>query len=333
MRLALGIALTVLAGCAAPPARESSPGAAAAGLERLTAGNPMCLGVEFLPPFDGDLALAVPSRTARAEIVREPPRPQPAPPKYRPYGGREPSLGHTWTMSADDLAAVRNPMVRETLQFIDDVMGEDRRRLLRNLGTPILRMQTIDLQSPGIDLGADELRAEEQARWMAENGTALLRRPLQKLLRRTALVRGLEFELDAFKEDNVPLSEEYGNAHRSTDLGRVSMRLHAGDLQDPVELAYMHSGVRVSSSQDRVKMRFSRQVADDVFLEVRTRHDFDDGDWGVRADLRWTLSPQTNLHFVAGDDLDFLATSSVYSLFESPMDGSPGLLVYAVHIF
>ena len=39
------------------------------------------------------------------------------------------------------------------------------------------------------------------------------------------------------------------------------------------------------------------------------------------------------VRLAAGDDMDFLSTSSIYSLFEAPMDGAPGLLLYAVHIF
>jgi hypothetical protein len=308
-------------------------GAEARGLELLVRGNPMCLGVEFLPPLAEDTAVAVPSRSVRAEAVAELPKPAPLPSEYTPFGGRESSNRHTWTMSADDLATIRNPMVRETLRFLDDIMGEDRRRILHDIGTPILAMQTLDLQSPGIDLRAEELRTEEETEWMAQHGVDLLRRPVQNLLRRTPLVRGLEVELDEFKEDNVPLSEAYGRAHDVTNLGRLSMRLNASDLKDPVEIAYLRSGLRIGSSQDQFKVRLSRPIADDVFLEVRAFQVYGGGKWGLRTDLRWALSPQTNLHFVAGDNMDFMATSSVYSLFESPMDGTPGLLVYAVHLF
>jgi len=53
----------------------------------------------------------------------------------------------------------------------------------------------------------------------------------------------------------------------------------------------------------------------------------------VRLDLAWRRSASTSVHVAVGDDMDFLSTSSLYSLFESPMDGSPGLVLYAVHVF
>jgi hypothetical protein len=294
----------------------------------------MRLGVEFLPPLAEDSAVPVPPATVRVEAVAaEGPRKRSAAVEFAPYGGTDRGELHTWTMSAEDLANVRDPLARETLKFIDDVMGEDRRRLQRGLGTPILTMQTFDSQSPGIDLHSEETRAEDEAEWLAENGLDLLSRPFRLLLRRHPAVLGVEAYLDEFKEGNVPLSEEYGRAHDSEDLGRVSMRVHASDLADPVELVYMRSGIRLGSSQRHLKLGFGQQVADDLYLDVRTRQDYETNRWRWRADLRYLLSQQTSLHFVAGDNLDFLTTSSLYSLFESPMDGAPGLLVYAVHLF
>jgi hypothetical protein len=54
---------------------------------------------------------------------------------------------------------------------------------------------------------------------------------------------------------------------------------------------------------------------------------------GFRVDLSYHPSLSTSLHVALGDDMDFLSTSSIYSLFESPMDGSPGIVLYAVHVF
>jgi hypothetical protein len=117
------------------------------------------------------------------------------------------------------------------------------------------------------------------------------------------------------------------------NLGRVSMRVRANDLRDPVEIAYMKSGVRIGTSQGMLKLGYSHRLTDDIDFTVRPRLDYATGAWHVRADLAWTLSHTTSLHLTAGDNLDFLATSNFYSLFDSPMDGSPGLLFYAVHLF
>jgi hypothetical protein len=316
------------------PATAAEANATRTDLGLLSRGNPMRLGVEFLPPLAEDSTVPVAPAPVRVEAVAEGPRPKKAPPvEFAPSGGRDRGEVHTWTMSADDLAAVRDPLARETLRFIDEVMGEDRRRLRRDIGTPILTMQTTDMQSPGIDLCSEEVRAEEEAEWLAEHGVDLLRRPFRNLLRRLPVVEGLELQLDEFKKGNVPLTEAYGRAHDTSDLGRMSMRVHAGDLRDPVELAYMHSGIRVGSSQRHLKLGLARRLTDDVYLDVRCRQDYETSQWRWRADLQWLLSQRTSLHFVAGENLDFLTTSSLYSLFESPMDGDQGLLVYAVHLF
>jgi hypothetical protein len=70
-----------------------------------------------------------------------------------------------------------------------------------------------------------------------------------------------------------------------------------------------------------------------VRFDLHSRYFYATGSYHVRADLSLELTRRSSLHFVLGNDLDFLAASTVYSLFESPMDGSPGLLFYAVHLF
>src|SRR5262245_19215749 len=325
MRILLGTALGLLAGCVVQPATSSEerPGdaidaaqatAIAARLQQLQHSHLLCLGVEFLPPAASEEPLATPMPAVHVEAVPLPPRPAPRPPEYLPYGGRERYEAHTWMMSSDDLANVRDPLERETLHFIDDLMGEDRRRLRREFGTPILTMQAADLQSPGVDRDTSDPQADEEAQWLAEHGVELLRRPLNRMLRRTPLVQQFELDLDDWKESNVPLSEEYSRTHDTNDLGRMSMRVHTSNLRDPVDLVYMRSGVRVGSSQSQLKLGLSRHLSRDVLLEVRAREDYDDHEWHLRADLSWILSPRTSLHFVTGDNIDFATSSTVYSL-------------------
>lgn len=336
MKLQLGALACLLAGCAmqpTEPARLRAEDGADAVLARLRNGNPVCLGVEFLPPMSEDAAIAVPA--PRAEVERaDDPRPRLAavrttpPPPLRDRASR-----HTWALTMDDLQAADSPGARATLQFLDDLMGEDRRRLRRELGTPALVMQSIDPESPGIDLRADEVRAEDEAMWLAENGSRLLRRPLQKLLRRTSWVSSIEVQIDELRMANAQLLEQATNADEGTDLGRVTMRIRASRPGDPIEIAYLRGGFRVGSSQEQLKVGYSLPLAEDVNLDVRARQIYDSGHWSLRADLSWEVSRCTSLHLVAGDALDFLTTSSVYSLFESPMDGSAGVLLYAVHLF
>ncbi|HZT56712.1 MAG TPA: hypothetical protein VFA35_10825 [Burkholderiaceae bacterium] len=304
-------------------------------LRELAHSSPMRLGVEFLPPAADESAVAVTPAAARAQDApaTAPARPQaPISPTGDPDDVR--SDRHTWTLSIEDLSAMRTPLERETLQFLADLRHADLRRQRRELGTPILTIETVDLESPELRLMQDDALADERAEWLTEHGFELFRRPASLLLRRLPLVQGLQVELDDFKSDNVPLSAEYRQTHQDEpNLGRVSMRVRANDLHDPVEIAYMKSGVRIGTSQGMLKLGYTHRLTDNIDFSVRPRLDYATGAWHVRADLGWTLSHTTSLHLVAGDNLDFLATSNFYSLFDSPMDGSPGLLFYAVHLF
>ena len=364
MRIQLGLALCLLAGCVVQPTdapsqvsrnrqhtSHPSPAAEAESPENtvwtdsehqpnpqmalLRRGNPMRIGVEFLPPQTEESAFASRPTLTRGEAVAETARPrrQPAAPERPPTIARETKERHTWMMSGDDLAAISDPIARETLRFIDDLMGEDRRRLKRDLGTPILVMQTIDMQSPGINLHADERQIEDRTIWATDHGMGMLRRPLRHLLKRLPMVRDAEAHLDAFKSDHVPLSQDYLIQHQDVSLGRVSARLSASDMSDPLELVYIHSGIRLASNQARLRIGVRHSLSENLRFELHTRCGYDSEGWRLRADLSWNLSERTSLHCVAGDDLDFLTTSTSYSLFDSPMDGSPGLLVYAVHHF
>lgn len=324
VRLWLGIVLCVVAGCASQPARldPSSPTAANARAIPLPPPSSWRLGVEFLPPArrHADTTIVTDTRHGQAEDPRRRQPPATRPTRRAPEA--DPDRAQT------ELSAAL------TLVFVDELMDADRRRTERELGVPVLTERVADPQSPGLPLPSEQATADEEAEWLAEHGTDFLRRPFRRMLRRTPWIEALDGELDEFRADHVPLSEPYREAHAADrHLGRLSLRIHVGDLHDPVELVYIKSGMRLGSSQDRLKVGVTRKLADDLTFALHARYAYETGDWGVRSDLGWHLSERTSLHLVIGDDLDFLATSTVYSLFDSPMDGSPGLLLYAVHLF
>jgi hypothetical protein len=351
----LGLLGCLLAGCAVQPTgREAhavdpagangaqTPASAVATaaqstLQTLARGSTIRLGIEFLPPDTTETGARTPSERARAEAVRtlDPVRaPLPRPVERIDYGGVDRANRHTWTMTADDLSAMRDPVARETLRFLDLVMGEDRRRVKREFGTPLMSMQAIDPQSPAIDLPAEEAQADEEEEWQALHGLRMLKRPFVRMLKQLPLTQAVEVELDHFKSDNVPMSEAFVAAHREArGLGRVSMRIDANDFDDPLELTYRRSGLRVGSNRTRLKLGYRHDLLDNLSIDLRIGHVYSESGWRLRADLSWEVSERSSLHVVAGDDLDFMTTSTVYSLFESPMDGSPGLVVYASHLF
>jgi hypothetical protein len=86
-------------------------------------------------------------------------------------------------------------------------------------------------------------------------------------------------------------------------------------------------------SQQQAKVTLDLPLTGRVRFGLRARTDYETGRSTVRSDLIYRASPRTSFHLAAGDDMDFLSTSSLYSLFDSPMDGAPGLVMYAVHTF
>lgn len=332
LNLRLGIAVCLLAGCATQPPTPI-PDAIASAEARLaavlTAGAMPRIGVEFLPP-------ETPADTAAPELSAAPTRrapPPPAEPQRLVDRVRVREDVHTWRLSVADLEAVDDPIAREALRFCDDLVREDRRRTQREVRLPFL-----EWRPPEIDLGAklwsDERIGEIRAQWVDDHLGSLLGSPFRHLLRRLPLVSDFEVSLDDFRSSFVPGTEPYLRTHDDgSSFGRVSLRVHAGNPSDPIEVAYLNGGARVVASRDRTKLGYEVQLGERVGLEVRATRDYRTNHDVFRIDLGFRHSPTTSFHVALGDDMDFLSTSSIYSLFETPMDGSPGMLVYAVHVF
>jgi len=343
VRFLLGMPACMLAGCAMQPtASDPNHGAAGAAIvaeamspTAVPPGTTLRIGVEFLPPDQ-----AFPSPDGDAPRVEFLPLRSAAPARAaRPERGPDVGFGwsgaaqHTWTMTASDLASIDDHLARETMHFLDDLVREDARHGRKEVRLPFLDWQPTDFDL-GSRLWSEEATQAAQEEWVNEHGPGLLQRPLRNLLRRLPLARDFEIEIDDFRSANVPLSQPYRDTHRTERrLGRLSMRLHLDDYADPVEVAYVKSGVRIGSSQEAGKLSVDWQLTERLRLELRTRAVYDTHDHGVRADLSYWPSATTSVHVSVGDDLDFLSTSSIYSLFETQMEGSPGMLLYAVHVF
>lgn len=334
MRFRLGILVCLLAGCvvqpttADPPSREN----VRAHIATLAGGSPFVLriGIEHLPPDAGSPSEAEPRIEAQPRLA--PPALLPTQRAERP---REPDAAHrhTWSMSAGDLAAIDDPIARETLHFVQDLVDADVQRSRREVTMPFLGVHDHDPEGgPLLDSELALLAAQEE--WIQERGPSLMRRPLQRLLRRMPFVEQIELEFDEFRSDTLPLTEPYQQQHGDRrSLGRMSLRVHVSDPKDPVEVAYVHSNVRLGTSQDRAKLSVNVDLSETVRLELRGSSEYARDEQHMRADLAYRPSVTTSLHLSIGDDMDFLSTSSIYSLFETPMDGSPGLVLYAVHLF
>lgn len=331
VRFQLGI-LCLLTGCvvqptAPDPTRDRGPVTA-------IGPGPLSLvpriGIEHLPPDDA----TPPPPTARVEAQSNEPPPVPrdsTPARFAER--RDPAARHTWSMSAEDLASIDDPIARETLQFVQDLVETDLRRVRREVGLPLFGLDAPDPdRSTLLPAELDLLEAQEE--WVQTRGPTLLRRPLQQLARRLPFVRHFEVEFQEFRSDHVPLSEPYRMSHGDREsLGRLSMRVHADDAQDPVEVSYVSSGIRVGTSQEVGKLSIDWDLSSTLRLEVRARTEYATSENHLRVDLVYRPSDWTSVHAAFGDDMDFLSTSSIYSLFETPMDGSAGFVLYAVHVF
>jgi len=333
-KIQLGILVCLLAGCVGQPTIADPPSAGSPDghLAMLVDGSPFVLriGIEHLPPDPETAIEAEPRIEAQPRLAPAAPAPT-----LRAERRREPDAAHrhTWAMSAGDLTAIDDPIARETLFFVQDLIDADLNRSRREVTMPFLGVHDQDPDAgPLLDSELALLAAQEE--WIQQRGPSLMRRPLQQMLRRLPFVEQVELEFDDFRSDNVPLTGPYQQQHADrSSLGHMSVRVHVSDFKDPVEIAYVHSGIRIGTSQDYAKLSLDFDLSDTLRLELRARTDYATDARHLRADLAYRPSSTTSLHVSVGDDMDFLSTSSIYSLFETPMDGSPGLVLYAVHLF
>lgn len=334
-----GILCCLLAGCVVQPTgTDPHPEQARRPLAALPAPTTLRIGLEFLAPEQDDAAPPVrvePVDRRRSSLMAlDEARARRAP---TPVSLRERvdalARRHTWTLDAGDLAAMADPVARETLYFLEDFLDEDRRSAEREVRVPFFDWQHHEATDDPV-LTSEFTLQNARDEWIHEHGPGLLQRPLRRMLRRIPIAREVEVAVDDWRSDNVPFSEPYLQAHRDEhNLGRLSMRLHTDDWTDPVELFYVRRGIRIGTSQNYAKVSWNLPLTDTLRLELRGRREYDGSDFGWRCNLVYQHSPRTSINLSAGDDLEFLSTSSIFSLFDSPMDGEAGVVLYAVHVF
>ena len=330
MRYRLGMLGCLLAGCVAQPPRSvTSPTEPIA----LTSphGLSLCIGLEFLPPDErlpGDDRVRVePQPRVRTEL---------SPPVTRdeaPSAALATDPSRTPLLRQLRFDAIEDPIARETLHFVADLVDADRQRVRREVGIPFFDFGVFDDQRRPLLTSEARLQQDHQ-QWVTDHGSGLLQQPLRKMLRRLPLVQQVELDVADFRSENVPLNEVYRDRHGDRErVGHLSMRLRVNRLDDPVEVGYVFAGVRIATSQKRARVFLGYDLSSNLRFEVRGTSDYDTGKTSVRTDLVYRPTARMAVHLAAGDKMDFLSTSSIYSLFESPMDGSPGLVLYAVHTF
>jgi hypothetical protein len=327
--------MCLLAGCVTQPT-SSIPRTAIAGPTPGSSTPPLALllriGIEHLPPDPSsptaeDSAVRVEAQQRFTALpAAAAARTDPEPPAWR---GFEAAPRHTWQLSASDLASIDDPVARETMRFVNDLIDQDRRRDRREAGMLFLPHEYLD-PDHGPLLQSEETMLADHEEWVTAHAPGLLTRPLKLLARRLPFVQQFELDWQNFRSDNVPLTEPSRDANGA---GHLSMKLHASAIDDPLEIGYVQSGVRVASSLEQGKVSIDWALTNKLQFAVRATTKYDTGQQDLRADLTYWVSQFTSLHLGVGDGMDFLSTSSIYSLYESPMDGQAGFVFYAVHIF
>lgn len=322
----------LLAGCVSQPTAPTPTAEVELAAANAPRGRSFCIGLEFLPP---DARFTTTDR-ARTEPRAPARRAVPLAPADRDEGRRfvlAPEPSRTPALNSIRFDAIDDPVAREALHFVADMVDADRQRVRREVGIPFFDFGVFDDQRRPM-LTAEARLQQDHEQWVMDHGAKLMDRPLRQLLRRLPFVRQVELDVADFRSEHVPLNEVYREEHGDRrQVGRLSMRLRVGRLDDPLEVGYVFSSVRIATSRQRAKLTVDIDLADNVRIEFRGSNDYASGDFGMRTDLIYRPSARMSVHVAVGDDMDFLSTSSIYSLFESPMDGSPGLLLYAVHTF
>ena len=342
MKRSAGLCLVLFTGCAIAPV-DSVPRRGSTQVELPNSTTPAIrIGVEYLPPDTKSIAWNAATPAWRPSLAGEPQQPthrsaQPDMVVSRRHDATDrptpqPDIDFTdmqerWQLTRKAIRSVKNPLERVALRFLAEMIGDDHKRVERAIGAPLLRSQ-IRVASDPLSNFLDERDRMDQNRRLTENGTRMVRRPLRNAIKELPLFSGVEVAINTFKSRNVPAAPRTRNQY-----GRLSVRLRASRLEDPVELTWIKKGVRITSSQDYFKASFGTELYPDLHLRLRTRYDYRDYDLRLLGNLTYTLSEWTSLHAMAGNLINVEAGLSPYPGGPQGHDRSNGALFLVEHHF
>lgn len=342
MKRSAGFCLVLLTGCVIAPV-DSIPRRGSTQVELPASQTPTIrIGVEYLPPDTDRVgwSAATPKWRStvhgRAQQILNPGA-QPAMVVSSRHGSRmvqpaEPDIDFTdlqerWQLTRKAIRAVKNPLERVALRFLAEMIGDDHKRVERAIGAPLLRSQ-IRVASDPLSNFLDERDRMDQNRRLTENGTRMIRRPVRNAIKELPLFSDVEFAINTFKTHNAPAAPRIRNRY-----GRLSARLRASRLDDPVELTWIKKGIRVSSSQDYFKASFATELYPDLQLRIRTRYDYRDYNMRLLGNLTYTFNEWTFLHAMAGNLINVEAGLSPYPGGPQGRERGNGALLLVEHHF
>ncbi len=349
---ALLTAALPLAGCATRPGQgPATDELPAAPFPRGLATVPLRVGLEVVAdprldpvglPFG---SLAAPAAEIDLGPTSDPTSPTPPQPirvtferPERPPSDEVDGLGFVqhalpWHFDDESLSRMGDRREQVVLRFVDDLLGADRRRLQHHLGAPVVLTRLSQSRLPALQTAFDERLADDQASHDHRVLQSLLRKPLRRAAVRLSILDDFQAEIEAFKRGNVPLSAEYQEVHGGPGLGRVSMRVRPSRLEDPIELTWVNSGLRLGTSQEYLKLRYTWRCAPDTFASVSWHSPYDHRDDHLAASLEWRPEPDLRLNISISDRMQFLDGPTAWTGASSPIDGDGGVLFYVEQLF
>lgn len=218
------------------------------------------------------------------------------------------------------------------LQFELEIARGERLRTEQELLPPLLVPVSVDLQSPAMLLHSEEQLALEEQERVAADGPSALGRPMQGALRNSDLGIDLEEMLTEVQRGGTAPGTR-AQAGRGLDFGTPGLRLRIDRSEDPLELTWRLGGLRAGASLETARIGFEQPLRHDLSFvgSIRARHE--EGELGWRTGVLWRLGRRTRVDALTGTGLDFLPATGMHARYESPLDGSRGVLVQFVHRF
>lgn len=307
-------------------------------------GNIPRIGLEYLPPSDTAPEPFVfdaggPGRSdfPPAPMPQEPSGPDRSPlivstlrthplrqPLTRPLSYED--MKQRWELRKQQIREIEDPVQRFTLRFLAELMGDDYKRVHRAIGMPLLGSEQ-RLASDPLSNYLDERDREDHQRLLTRNGTRMIRRPLRNALKELPVVYDVESAIRDIRTVNVEVQS------RGRSMGRVSMRVRASHLEDPVELYWIRGGLRLASSQEYGKFSYTTQLTENLALRFRSKYDYDDKDWHLFGNLEYNVSPTTIVNLFAGNEINTISGIGTYPGGPQSDATAKGLLFCVVHLF
>ena len=247
-----------------------------------------------------------------------------------PRSGRQPisvapEVQERWALERAQIRAKRNVIERVALRFLSELIGDDRKRVQRAIGAPLLHAE-LRLSDDPMSNFLDERDREDHQRLLTKNVSRMIRRPARNAAKELPLFNNVESAIQSFKDANRKYQDK-----KKLGLGRISMRLRANS--NPVELVWIRGGLRIASNMEHGKASFSTSLTEDLKISLRTKFSYDNHDWRLFGSLEYDLNDYSTFYVLAGNEVNILGGPVSFPGGPQSEETSKGILLYFEHQF